>query len=215
MPKIFDAHSHYMPPAVAEKTAFFKVGWSDIDRQLSVMDECGIEKALLLYPTSDAHLNMGGWQKVCEAYNTALADIVHAHPDRFIGAGILPADSPELWRRSIYRFIVRTTPQQFLATLDCADPANFTPKRNVTTTALQSLALFNNDFMLRQAGYLAKRLETEADSLDQQIDLAFQLLLGRPVTREERHVTEPLVREHGLMHLCRVLLNTNEFVYVD
>jgi len=125
------------------------------------------------------------------------------------------ADSPDLWRRSIYRFIVRTTPQQFLATLDCADPANFTPKRNVTTTALQSLALFNNDLMLRQAGYLAKRLEAEAGTLEEQIDLAFQLLFGRPATLEERQLTEPLVREHGLMHLCRVLLNTNEFVYVD
>lgn len=125
------------------------------------------------------------------------------------------ADSPVLWRRSIYRFIVRTTPQQFLATLDCADPANLTPDRNVTTTALQSLALFNNDFMLRQSEYLAQRLRAKASSAEQQIELAFQLLFGRPVTAEELQLTEPLVRGQGLMHLCRVLLNTNEFVYVD
>ena len=72
------------------------------------------------------------------------------------------ADEPALWRRSIYRYIVRTTPDRFLTTLDCPDPANFTPKRLTTTTPLQSLALYNNDFMLRQARYFAERLEKEA-----------------------------------------------------
>ncbi len=95
MTKIIDAHSHYMPPDVAQNTAFFKMGWSDVDRQLSLMDDCGIAKALLLYPTSDAHINMGGWQPVCDAYNTAIADVVKKHEGRFIGAGILPVDDPE------------------------------------------------------------------------------------------------------------------------
>ncbi len=94
MPKIIDAHSHYMPPDVAQKTAFFKVQWSDVDRQLSVMDECGIEKALLLYPTSDAHIQMGGWINLCASYNKGIADVVKKRRDRFIGAGIIPADSP-------------------------------------------------------------------------------------------------------------------------
>ena len=58
---IIDAHSHYMPPSIAQNTMFFKVNWSDVDKQLTLMDQNNIEKALLLYPTSDAHLNMGGW----------------------------------------------------------------------------------------------------------------------------------------------------------
>jgi len=92
-----------MPPDVAQNTAFFKVAWSDSDRQLSLMDECGIEKALLLYPTSDAHLNMGGWQEVCSVYNPAIADVVQAHKGRFIGAGILPADRPETFADELTR----------------------------------------------------------------------------------------------------------------
>ena len=92
MLNINDAHSHYMPPAVAQNTAFFKVGWSDIDRHLSVMDQNGIERSLLLYPTSDAHLTMGSWKKVCSSYNPAIAETVNAHRDRFIGAGIIPGD---------------------------------------------------------------------------------------------------------------------------
>lgn len=125
------------------------------------------------------------------------------------------ANSPDLWRRSVYRFVVRTTPQQFLATLDCADPANFTPKRNVTTTALQSLAMFNNDFMLKQSEYFAERLQRDAKTLEQQIDRAFQLAFSRPATEDERTAAGRLVNDQGLPHLCRVLLNANEFVYVD
>ena len=89
MPQIIDAHSHYMPPEVAQKTTFFKVNWSDVERQLTVMDDCGIEKALLLYPTSDAHIQMGGWTNLCSVYNKGIADIVKIRRDRFIGAGII------------------------------------------------------------------------------------------------------------------------------
>ena len=91
---IIDSQTHYMPPAVAEKTAFYKIGWSDIDRQLAAMDQAGIDKAILLYPTSDAHLNLGGWRELCRIYNPAIAAIVKKHSDRFIGGGILPADNP-------------------------------------------------------------------------------------------------------------------------
>jgi predicted TIM-barrel fold metal-dependent hydrolase len=103
MPKIIDAHSHYMPPDVAAHTAFFKVAWSDVNRQLSIMDECGISKALLLYPTSDAHLNMGGWQNVCSAYNPAIAGVIREHKDRFIGAGILPSDNAAQFKDELKR----------------------------------------------------------------------------------------------------------------
>ena len=100
---IIDAHSHYMPLQVAQKTMFFKVGWSDVDRQLAVMDEYGINKALLLYPTTDAHLQMGGWQNVCNIYNEEIAEVVSSHPDRFIGAGILPIDEPQNFPRELHR----------------------------------------------------------------------------------------------------------------
>jgi len=93
--KILDAHNHWMPPDVAEHTTFFKFGWSDSDALLKAMDTARIERAVLLYPSSDAHVKMGGWGKVCEVYNPAIAAQVKQHPDRFIGAGIIPADSPK------------------------------------------------------------------------------------------------------------------------
>lgn len=112
-------------------------------------------------------------------------------------------DKPELWRRSIYRFVVRTTPHQFMSTLDCPDPANFTPARAQTTTALQALALSNNEFMLQQARHLAERAKTP--------ERAFQLCFQRDATPEELTAAKSL----DLFSLCRLLMNANEFIYVD
>lgn len=120
------------------------------------------------------------------------------------------ADEPRLWRRSIYRYIVRTTPDRFLTTLDCPDPANLTPVRMTTTTPLQSLALYNNDFMLRQARYFAERVEGERE-----ITRAFELAFGRKPSKEEAKLAGRFVEEQGLFAFCRSLFNANEFVYVD
>jgi len=98
-----DAHSHYMPPEVAQNTAFFKQFWSDSAYQLRLMDEYYIDKAVLLYPTSDAHLNMGGWLGLSKVYNEKIAELVKSHPDRFIGAGILPIDAPAAIKEELKR----------------------------------------------------------------------------------------------------------------
>ena len=122
---------------------------------------------------------------------------------------------PELWRRSIYRFIVRTSPHRFMSTLDCPDPANLTPARLRTTTALQALALSNNEFMLRQATHMATRVENEAGPRGSGIRRAFVLAFQREPTPSEIRAAETLVAEQGLFALCRALLNANEFAYLD
>jgi hypothetical protein len=128
----------------------------------------------------------------------------------------ITADRPELWRRSIYRFTVRTTAHQFLTTLDCPNPANLTPARNVTTTALQSLALLNNEFMLKQAGYFADRVRAEAgDDPPAQARRAVALAFSREATAAEAKRAAEFIRHENLTQLCRLLLNANEFVYVD
>ena len=124
-------------------------------------------------------------------------------------------DKPELLRRSIYRFVVRTTPHQFMSTLDCPDPANLTPARAQTTTALQALTLSNNELILQQATSLATRIENETDSRTAAIRRAFLLCLQREPKADEQSAATHLVAQQGLFALCRMLINTNEFVYVD
>jgi len=129
---------------------------------------------------------------------------------------MITAGTPELWRRSICRFVVRTTPQQFMTTLDCPNPANLTPARIATTTALRDLTLSNNEFMLQQARHLATRLEHEAGAdPTARITRAFHLAFARPPAPAELADARNFVRAESLFALCRMLLNANESVYVD
>src|SRR5262249_49497849 len=43
-------------------------------------------------------------------------------------------DNPEGYRRSIYRFIVRSVPDPFMERLDCPDSSLLSPKRSTTLT---------------------------------------------------------------------------------
>jgi hypothetical protein len=124
-------------------------------------------------------------------------------------------DDPKSHRRSVYRFIVRSVPDPFMDTLDCADASINVAKRNETVTALQALALLNNKFMLRMAEHLAARAEKAGDDLDGQINAAFRLTFARDAETGERAVLSEYAKEHGLANACRVILNSNEFVFVD
>jgi hypothetical protein len=124
-------------------------------------------------------------------------------------------DSPASFRRSVYRFIVRSVPDPFMECLDCADPSLLTPKRNTTLTALQALSLLNNQFMVRQAEHFAARLEAASADRDRQIVLAYQWAFGREPTADEQRLVRTYATKNGLANACRVILNSNEFLFVD
>ena len=125
-----------------------------------------------------------------------------------------PRDSAS-HRRSIYRFVVRSQPDPYMTTLDCADSSQSTPKRDETLTALQALSMLNNPFQLVMAEAFAKRLEAEADTPEKQVDRAIWLTLGRASNETERREYAVFAQQHGMVQLCRVLLNQSEFVYLD
>jgi hypothetical protein len=116
-------------------------------------------------------------------------------------------DSPGGYRRSIYRFIVRSVPDPFMERLDCPDPSVQTPKRSTTLTAIQALALLNNPFMVRMAEHFAARAGTP--------DAAVRLAFGREPSPEEHRDYTAFADRHGMASLCRLLLNTNEFLFLD
>lgn len=118
-------------------------------------------------------------------------------------------------RRSVYRFIVRSQPDPFMTTLDCADSSQSTPQRNETLTSLQALSLLNNKFTLAMSRHFARRLESEERTLPARIDRAMRLVVGRAATDDERGQLLGYATKHGLANLCRVLLNMSEFVYLD
>ena len=89
---IIDSHSHWLPEEIIKNAHFYHKGWGDIEAQLKIMDEAGMDSAVLSYPTSDAHLKLGSISEVVRIYNDNLARIIKRYPDKFIAAAILPID---------------------------------------------------------------------------------------------------------------------------
>ncbi len=151
--------------------------------------------------------------------------------------GTSPPD--EQRRRSIYMMTKRSLLLPLMTTFDFADTTQPCSQRNVSTVAPQALALLNNEFVHAQSRALAARVLEEAgdDPLDQ-IERVWWLALSRSPSDDERataqsHLTAQAshfgsravdegrehtpadVRFEALASLCHVLLNTNEFIYVD
>lgn len=124
-------------------------------------------------------------------------------------------DSPGAYRRSIYRFVFRTVPDPLLDVLDCPDGSQWTPKRSESTTPLQALALLHHPFTIRLSEHFATKLSHDAKEPEQQIALAFQYLYQRKPTDVEKRTILNYLTKHGLANTCRLMLNTNEFYYID
>jgi hypothetical protein len=144
-------------------------------------------------------------------------DFVIEHPEHspHYEYSLFDPDDPRSHRRSIYRFIVRSQPQPFMTTLDCADPSQRVDKRNESLSALQALATLNNGFVVVMSRRWAQRLAEQGGTLPEQIDRAVLEAFGRPATEAEREHLAAYAAEHGLANLCRVLFNANEFAFVD
>jgi hypothetical protein len=124
-------------------------------------------------------------------------------------------NDPANHRRSVYRFVFRTLPDPFMETLDCPDASQLAAKRTESVSALQALAMLNNPFMIRQSQRLAERLARERPDLPQQIERLYELVLNRRPGESESAAFTQYAQKHGLANACRMLLNSNEFIFVD
>jgi mono/diheme cytochrome c family protein len=118
-------------------------------------------------------------------------------------------------RRAVYRFVVRSKQQPFMAALDCADPSLAVEKRNQTQTPQQALAMLNNKLVVAMAVHFAARVEKLGANDAERVAAAMRLALGRDPSAKERDALAAYAKEHGLANACRVILNLNEFVFVD
>ena len=106
------------------------------------------------------------------------------------------------------------------------------PRRNATVTAPQALELLNNELVLDWSRSLAARVSNDAGlTSDAQVDRAWRFVFSRPATAEERqNAMAFLSRQRGMLErrmpaeeatraaladLCHMLLNSNEFLYVN
>ena len=129
-----------------------------------------------------------------------------------------PAASPSEWRRMIYATKIRMETGHVFGVFDCPDAGQMAPRRSRSITPVQALNLFNSQFVTAQADFLAERVRLKAGTgaLEQEeVEYAVALALGRSPDAVEVEQLTQLSKEHGLEQVCRVLLNTNEFVFLQ
>jgi mono/diheme cytochrome c family protein len=148
------------------------------------------------------------------------------------GAGWGTSSEEERGRRSVYIFIKRTLGVPFLESFDATTPDSPVGARPVTTIAPQALILLNSAFMDEQsAAFAARLLKEDHPDATAQVERAYRLALGRRPTEREAAIArayldrqrqaagKPLpeleAERRALSAFCKVVLNLNEFIYID
>ncbi|MSU58829.1 MAG: DUF1553 domain-containing protein [Pedosphaera sp.] len=134
-------------------------------------------------------------------------------------------------RRSVYLMQQRIKKNPFLEMFDGADTNATTGERPLSTTPLQALFMMNDPFAHTEAERFAERVAKVSDEA-KRIDSAYRIAFGRPATREEialggeylkscaaelKRTDVPAEKQSraALASYCRVLLSSNEFLFVD
>ncbi len=90
-------------------------------------------------------------------------------------------------RRSLYVFTRRSLPYPILDSFNMASPQAAHSKREVTTTPLQALTLFNSEVIFDWSKSLAGRVINEAGAEESdRVDRLYQILFSRNATDEEK-----------------------------
>ncbi len=132
------------------------------------------------------------------------------------------------YRRSIYIFARRNLRYPFFSTFDRPAANQSCPDRSRSTTAVQSLSLMNSDITLDAASRLSRVISKQSKNQSEQIDQLFVRAYSRNVKPGELTTCKKFLSEQSrliqnksskqtaaLTELCRAILNSNEFVYID
>lgn len=126
-------------------------------------------------------------------------------PENLTGGGNFNADPAwtvskdpkDYVRRSIYIFTRRSLPYPLLETFDMANAQQIHSKRDVTTTPLQALTLYNSDIIFQWSQALAGRIINEVGWEESaQLDRLYQILFGRKPKDEEKQLLQAFLVEH-------------------
>ena len=129
--------------------------------------------------------------------------------------GVFDWDSPAGKRRSIYRYVWRGIADPFMEAVDFPDLGLLSPARGVSSSSLQSLSLFNNNFILAASQAMAKQLESLTPGIEGQVTECVWRFWNRAPSAQEIEELSGFAKQHSLAELCRVLMNSNEFLFVD
>lgn len=138
-----------------------------------------------------------------------------------------PKSSPEdQARRSVYVHVKRSLLLPILESFDVAETDRSTPVRFSSTQPTQALSMLNSDFLNKQAGIFAARLRNEAGAdVRDQVQRGLALATSRTPSDVEvdrglnlihsLKSVDKMTEERAMQVYCLVLLNLNEFLYLD
>jgi hypothetical protein len=135
-------------------------------------------------------------------------------------------------RRSVYLMQQRLKKHPFFEVFDGADTNMAVGERPLSTTPLQALYLMNNPFVHEQADQFALRVGMAYDTMPERVGYAFRLAYGRApkpaevkdaiayieqakLNLQKLDIPREKYTRMALASFCRVLLSSNEFLYVD
>jgi len=142
------------------------------------------------------------------------------------GKGWGNSSPEEQSRRSVYVHVKRSLVVPLLAEFDICDTDSSCAVRFSTTQPTQALAMLNGDFAHQQAAAMAARLRREfPGDLTGQVERGVRLVVTGPADPQtvERglQLIQALKTRHGvsddkaLDYCCLMLLNLNQFIYVE
>ena len=95
----------------------------------------------------------------------------------------------DLYRRSLYTFLRRTSPPPSMSVFDAPSREVCTVKREITNTPLQALVLLNDPQFVEASRVLAERIQIEeSGSIKKSIEYGFQLCTSRMPSSEELQI---------------------------
>ena len=212
--------------------------WKQVSRKPEGVEEASWTKRLSLDP-DNKHLSRQYRKRLTgEMLRDTMLYVSDSLSDRKGGPGVRPPLPKEImatllrnhWtvseeeedhrRRSIYIFARRNLRYPLFDLFDSPALAESCARRQSSTTAPQSLALLNSEFVSDSAKRLAKHVLEANPSLDQAVKTSYLQALGRVPTSDELTVAKLLIqdeqsKELHLEDLCLALFNFNEFLYLD
>jgi hypothetical protein len=117
--------------------------------------------------------------------------------------------------RSIYLIQKRTLRLPWLETFDLPENTVSCPKRDTSIVAPQALALLNGELNVAASQALANKVKATKLTLFSQIEGLFQAVLARRPNAEELSQSQAFLVNRDLAELANVLLNSNEFVFIN
>lgn len=139
-----------------------------------------------------------------------------------------PGAAKEAPCRSIFLRVMRNTRVPLLDAFDAPYWIASAAGRDVTTTPLQSLMLINSQFTLDRAAAFARRVCAEESDETRRLALSYQIAFGRGPTSTEAAAALDFLHAQAAAcgdasaaasqswtDFCHVLLNANEFLYVE